>query len=52
MLPDLLRPDLDVVFCGTAVSSASADLGHYYAGRGNKFWQLLFDAGFTPSLLT
>jgi double-stranded uracil-DNA glycosylase len=48
VLHDLLRPGLTVVFCGTAVATASADRGHYYSGPGNKFWQLLHDAGFTP----
>jgi double-stranded uracil-DNA glycosylase len=48
MLRDLMRPGLSVVFCGTAVATASADLGHYYSGPGNKFWYLLHDAGFTP----
>lgn len=52
VLPDLLRPGLRVVFCGTAVATASAERGHYYSGRGNKFWQLLHEAGFTPSRLT
>lgn len=51
MLPDLLRAGLDVVFCGTAVATASAEHGHYYSGPGNKFWHLLHDAGFTPSLV-
>jgi double-stranded uracil-DNA glycosylase len=51
VLPDLLHPDLDVVFVGTAVATASASRGHYYSGRGNRFWQLLHEAGFTPTLL-
>lgn len=51
VLPDLLRPGLDVVFVGTAVATASADRGHYYSGRGNRFWQLLHEAGFTPKRL-
>ena len=51
MLPDLLAPDLKVVFCGTAAGRKSADLGHYYAGRGNKFWKTLFTIGLTPNLL-
>ena len=51
MLPDLLAPDLKVVFCGTAAGRKSADLGHYYAGRGNKFWKTLFTIGLTPKLL-
>lgn len=51
MLPDLLRPGLSVVFCGTAVATASAERGHYYSGRGNKFWHLLHESGFTPTRL-
>lgn len=30
------------------MAEASAERGHYYSGRGNKFWQLLHEAGFTP----
>lgn len=51
VLPDMLGPDLTVVFCGTAVATASADRGHYYSGPGNKFWQLLHESGFTPARL-
>jgi len=47
-LPDLLRPDLDAVFVGTAASSRSAQLGHYYAGPGNRFWRTLHEVGITP----
>jgi double-stranded uracil-DNA glycosylase len=52
VLPDILAPELDVVFCGTAVGSASASRGHYYAGRGNTFWEFLQTAGFTPTQLS
>lgn len=51
MLPDFLAPELDVVFCGTAAGLRSASIGHYYAGRGNRFWQTLCDVGLTPRLL-
>ncbi len=51
VLSDLLRPDLEVVFVGTAVATASADRGHYYSGRGNRFWQLLHEAKFTTKRL-
>lgn len=51
MLGDILGEQLDVVFCGTAVATASANRGHYYAGRGNEFWQLLHRAGFTATQL-
>ena len=52
VLSDFFVPGLRVVFCGTAVGEQSAARGHYYAGRGNSFWSLLHDAGFTDSLLT
>ena len=45
-LPDILRPGLRAVFAGTA--PARPEAGHYYAGRGNVFWQLLHAAGLTP----
>jgi TDG/mug DNA glycosylase family protein len=48
MLPDILRPGLRVVICGTAVGTTSAERGHYYAGAGNEFWQLLGDSGLIP----
>ena len=51
ILPDLLKPDLSLVFCGTAAGRRSADEGAYYAHPGNLFWRALFDAGLTPSLL-
>ena len=51
VLPDYLEPGLDVVFCGTAAGSRSATAGHYYAGPGNRFWQMLADTGLTPKLL-
>ena len=51
MLPDVLGPDLKIVFCGTAAGRKSAELGYYYAGNGNKFWKTLFSTGLTPRLL-
>ena len=46
-LPDLLRPDLRLVFVGTAASTRSAELGHYYAHPGNRFWSAIHEAGLT-----
>ncbi|MBL4657187.1 MAG: mismatch-specific DNA-glycosylase [Flavobacteriales bacterium] len=51
MLKDILTNNLDVVFCGTAKGEASARLGYYYAGPGNKFYGILHQAGFTPHKL-
>lgn len=48
VLPDILAPNLDIVFCGTAVGETSARRGAYYAGRGNVFWPTLYKVGFTP----
>ncbi len=52
MLPDLLKKNLRVVICGTGVSNYSAKVGSYYAGAGNKFWQVLYDVGLTPVKLS
>src|SRR5579872_5599816 len=48
LLPDRLAPGLDVIFVGAAPSIMAATTGHYYAGARNRFWRLLFQAGFTP----
>ena len=47
-LPDQLRAGLRLVFVGTAASRRSADLGHYYAHPGNRFWRTLHEVGLTP----
>ncbi|MHB9145510.1 MAG: Cof-type HAD-IIB family hydrolase [Symbiobacteriia bacterium] len=50
--PDILAPDLDVVMVGFNPGLRSGATGHHYAGRGNRFWELLFTAGLTPVLLS
>lgn len=51
ILPDVLAPDLDVLFCGTAAGRRSAAEGAYYAHPGNLFWWALHQAGLTPRQL-
>jgi TDG/mug DNA glycosylase family protein len=51
VLDDLLQPGLRLVVCGTAAGDSSAKLGQYYAGRGNRFWQLLHQLELTPRQL-
>src|SRR2546423_3578454 len=51
ILPDYLALSLEVVFCGTAAGNASAARGHYFAGRGNRFWTVLSDVGFVSERL-
>ncbi len=48
ILPDVLAPELDVVFCGSAAGAVSARVGAYYAGPGNRFWPTLATVGLTP----
>jgi TDG/mug DNA glycosylase family protein len=47
ILPDVLAPELDVVFCGSAAGAVSARVGAYYAGPGNRFWPTLAAVGLT-----
>jgi double-stranded uracil-DNA glycosylase len=49
-LPDQLQPRLRLVFVGTAAGQRSADLGHYYAHPGNRFWRAIHAVGITPRL--
>lgn len=51
VLPDVLEPNLKIVFCGTAAGDDSTRAGAYYAGRGNKFWKTLHTVGLTPQQL-
>jgi double-stranded uracil-DNA glycosylase len=50
-LPDYLQPGLKVVFVGFNPGERSARIGHYYAGRGNQFWNLLYESGLVQEKL-
>ena len=52
ILPDILKPNLKIVFCGMAASTRSAKLKAYYASVGNKFWSTIFDIGLTPDKIS
>ncbi|KDQ10526.1 hypothetical protein BOTBODRAFT_163846 [Botryobasidium botryosum FD-172 SS1] len=49
-LPDYLRANLDVVFCGYFSGCSAAKSGHYYSDPTNHFWRCLHRSGFTPTL--
>jgi TDG/mug DNA glycosylase family protein len=51
VLDDVLQRRLDLVVCGTAAGTRSAERREYYAGRGNKFWQTLATVGLTDRVL-
>ena len=50
-LPDILAPDLDVLFCGINPGLYSAAVGYHFARPGNRFWAALNASGFTEGLL-
>ncbi|HEY9619388.1 MAG TPA: G/U mismatch-specific DNA glycosylase [Crinalium sp.] len=51
-VPDIIAPDLDVLFCGINPSLYSAVVGHHFARPGNRFWPTLHAAGFTDRLFS
>ena len=50
-VPDVLAPDLDVVFCGINPGFHSDAKAAHFANPRNDFWRLLHAAGFTPRLV-
>ena len=50
-IPDLIAPDLDVLFCGINPGLYSAATRCHFARPGNRFWPALHAAGFTPRVL-
>lgn len=51
-VPDVIAPNLKVLFCGINPGLYSAAVGHHFARPGNRFWRALFDGGFTPRLFS
>jgi TDG/mug DNA glycosylase family protein len=50
-IPDVVAPNLAVLFCGINPGLYSAATGHHFARPGNRFWPALHLSGFTPRLL-
>jgi double-stranded uracil-DNA glycosylase len=50
-IPDVLAPDLRVLFCGINPGLYSAATGYHFARPGNRFWPALHRSGFTRRLL-
>lgn len=50
-LPDILVPDLDLVFVGINPSIYSALRGQYFARPSNMFWRCLNASGLVPEPL-
>jgi TDG/mug DNA glycosylase family protein len=51
-VPDVIAPNLQVLFCGINPSLYSAVVGHHFARPGNRFWRSLHAAGFTHRLFS
>src|SRR5947208_15303864 len=47
-LPDHLRKGMKLVIVGCNPSESSVRVGHYYAGRSNEFWPILYESGAVP----
>ena len=52
IVPDVIRPGLNVLFCGINPGLYTAAVGHHFARPGNRFWPALHKAGFTNRLLS
>jgi mismatch-specific thymine-DNA glycosylase len=50
-LPDYLRKGMKMILIGSNPGDRSARVGHYYAGRNNQFWPMLYDSGVIPEPL-
>jgi TDG/mug DNA glycosylase family protein len=46
-VPDQIAPGLKLLFCGINPGLYSAAVSHHFARPGNRFWKVLFQAGFT-----
>ncbi|MBW4440884.1 MAG: G/U mismatch-specific DNA glycosylase [Plectolyngbya sp. WJT66-NPBG17] len=51
-LPDIIAPNLKILFSGINPSLYSAAVGHHFARPGNRFWKAIHLAEFTDRLLS
>jgi double-stranded uracil-DNA glycosylase len=51
-VPDVIAPDLDVLFSGINPGLYSGAVKHHFARPGNRFWPALHRSGFTPHELS
>ncbi|AWH88318.1 G/U mismatch-specific DNA glycosylase [Limnobaculum parvum] len=52
MLNDILQSGLQVIFCGINPGLNASASGFHFANRTNRFWRVIYQAGFTKTLLT
>lgn len=51
-VPDLVAPNLRVLFVGINPGLYTAAIGHHFGRPGNRFWPSLHLGGFTPRVLS
>jgi TDG/mug DNA glycosylase family protein len=51
-VPDIVGPNLRVLFVGINPGLYSGAVGHHFARPGNRFWKALHGAGFTERVLS
>lgn len=51
-IPDLIAPNLRVLFCGINPGLWSGATGHHFARPGNRFWPALCAGGFTARVVS
>ena len=51
-LPDYLRKGMKMILIGSNSCDRAARVGHYYAGRGNQFWPIMYESGVIPEPLS
>lgn len=51
-LPDMIAPNLKLLFCGINPGLYTAAIGHHFGRPGNRFWPALYASGFTDRLLS
>ena len=52
LVPDVIAPNLKVLFSGINPGLYSAATGHHFARPGTRFWRALFAGGFTRRVLS
>src|SRR5687768_6512667 len=51
-VPDVIAPNLKVLFAGINPGLYTAAIGHHFGRPGNRFWPALHVSGFTPRVFS
>jgi TDG/mug DNA glycosylase family protein len=51
IVEDVIKPNLPLLICGSALGNVSAQKKAYYAHPQNRFWKTLYEVGLTPHII-